>query len=142
LKTAASALVILGRGDVEIERAGDPVRTVSHVANAELMALIEGARMTVVGGGSLLLQALAFAAPCLTLPLHRDQYARVTQLQSIGAVRTTTPDPVAIATAAANLWLDEPMRMTLRKRSADLNLYNALPQALDALQHLLCPAGP
>ncbi|WP_036140310.1 hypothetical protein, partial [Aerolutibacter daejeonensis] len=105
--------------------------------NAELMALLAQADVALLGGGSLLVQALALGTPTLALPLQAEQAARVEWLARAGAVRVAPgAAPDVLVDALQRLQADEPSRAQLRTQAAALGLSNGLPAAVDALAAL------
>lgn len=105
--------------------------------NAELMALLGGAHAALLGGGSLLVQALALGTPVLALPLQDEQATRVAWLQRHGVLRVA-PDrgTTALADRLIALAGDAAAVGTLRTRIAMLDLHNGLDEAVAALAAL------
>jgi UDP:flavonoid glycosyltransferase YjiC (YdhE family) len=93
--------------------------------------------VALLGGGSLLVQALALGTPTLALPLQAEQAARVQWLARAGAVLTAPGSaPDVLADALLRLQSDEASRAELRVQAAALGLSNGLPAAVDALAAL------
>lgn len=114
-----------------------PAVDAGELPNAELMALLSHADVALLGGGSLLVQALALGTPTLALPLQAEQAARVEWLARAGAVLTSpgsTPD--VLTDALLRLHSDDGSRARLRAQAAALGLSNGLPAAVDALAAL------
>lgn len=114
-----------------------PAIDAGELPNAELMALLAQADVALLGGGSLLVQALALGTPTLALPLQAEQAARVAWLDRAGAVLTATASaPEALAEALLRLQADGPARARLRSQAEALGLANGLPAAAAALAKL------
>lgn len=115
-----------------------PARQVDALPNAELMAVLAGAEAALLGGGSLLVQALALGTPVLALPLQAEQAARVSWLEGAGAVKQADPrsDPAELAAALHTLADSDATRARLRDNARGLGLANGLPAAVEALAAL------
>jgi predicted glycosyltransferase len=108
------------------------------VDTADMANLIDGARLVAVGGGGLLIQALAMGKPCVVAAAGgRDQPRRIREILKLGAAVAAPPDPEPIADAAISLLQDAGSVDALETRARSLSLRNGLPQALDALALLL-----
>ncbi len=113
-------------------RAAPPEGSLPPLPNHELMALLAGARLGVVGGGSLVVQVLAVGTPAVALPLTREQRARTRWLAGAGALREVLDTAVpALAEAALALYREDERRTAQRAAARRLGLVNGLPQALD-----------
>jgi hypothetical protein len=111
-----------------------PALSTPVLPNAELMALLAGARVAVLAGGSLLVQALALGTPAVALPLQAEQTARVRWLVRAGAVQAAEEgEPEAIAEAARMLAGNDAARERLRSAGLALGLRNDLDAAVTAL---------
>lgn len=133
----APALVIRGDWPVgRIQQSGDVCQS-GPIPNAALMALIQSAQMAVVGAGSLLLQTLTLGTPTLATVLARDQASRLKVLSARNAVVECPANAATLASAARNLWVDDPQRKHLQAQMRSLGLSNGLDQALEALAALL-----
>ena len=119
-----------------------PAIAIDQLDNADLMALLSRADAALLGGGSLLVQALALGVPALALPLQDEQAARVAWLADRGAVvRLDTRDAQALATALCGLAGDAAARARLREGTAALGVRNGLPEATAALAALAAAGG-
>ncbi|MCF7221559.1 hypothetical protein [Marilutibacter chinensis] len=118
--------------------ARSPALQVDALPNAELMAVLAGAEAALLGGGSLLVQALALGTPVLALPLQAEQAARVGWLEDAGAVMRADPtaDAGELAAALRALADSDSTRARLRDNARGLGLGNGLPAAVEALATL------
>jgi UDP:flavonoid glycosyltransferase YjiC (YdhE family) len=117
--------------------ASAPAIDAGELPNAELMALLAHADAALLGGGSLLVQALALGVPVLALPLQREQSERVAWLASAAAVTATSSSDVStLAAGVRRLLGDAQARANLRQAAAALGLGNGLPEAVAALAAL------
>jgi len=108
--------------------------------NAQLMGLLREARLGVVNGGSLLLQALAQRTACIAAPISADQPERIARTAQRGYARPARLEAAAIATQAVSLLRDDAERDALQARLAELGLRNGVDVAVDAIGRLLPPA--
>lgn len=121
------AVACEGGGDVAVDA----------LPNAELMALLAASQVAVLGGGSLLAQALALEGCVLAVPLQEEQAARVRLLARHGAVVALPPaDEARIAARACALAADADARAELLRAARALGLRNGLDEAVDALLRL------
>lgn len=107
-----------------------------RVPNATLMALVAGARLAVVNGGGLLVQALAQGAACLALPMQEEQAGRIAAFEARGAVIGCAPQRQAVARAWADAWSDEARLDTLRRQARTLPLRNDLDAIVACIAEL------
>lgn len=114
-----------------------PAIDAGELPNAELMALLAHADAALLGGGSLLVQALALGVAALALPLQREQAERVAWLADADAVMATSSTDVATLAAGVRRLLDDAQaRANLRQAAAALGLRNGLSEAVAALAAL------
>jgi len=135
---AAARLAREGVATIAVAAPADaPAVDAGELPNAELMALLAHADAALLGGGSLLVQALALGVPALALPLQREQAERVSWLADAGAVVAASSSDVAALTADIRRLLDNaPARTRLTQATAALGLRNGLPEAVVALAAL------
>lgn len=120
---------------------GPNVVVLPAVATHEMIDLLSGARIAVINGGSLLLQALALKVPCVAAPVAGDQHARIARCARHGAVVPAALDARALSLATLAL-LREPAQLSaLQTRVAALGLRNGVEQAVSALERLLGSAA-
>lgn len=113
------------------------VRVLGTVPNGELMGLLQDARLAIVNGGSLLMQAIAQDTPCVAAPIADDQPPRIAETVRHGYVRAAALEPGALAEAALDLLLDDAARDALRGHLVELDLRNGLDVAVEGLAQLL-----
>lgn len=128
--TAATAASAAAPADV-------PLYCLGALAQGDLAALMQGARLVVANGGSTLLQALACAAPTIAVPIAGDQAERIRGCVRAGVARTAPLAAEAIGAAALALLADEPARAALARRAADLELADGVQTALRAMERLI-----
>lgn len=95
-----------------------------RMPNGILMGLVQQARLNVVNGGGLLVQALALGAACLAVPMQEEQANRIAAFAAREAVRTCAPRRADIAAAWRLLQEDASSLAPLRARAAMLGLRN------------------
>ncbi len=136
-------VAVLGPRFVPPEPPPRGVHVLETLPNAQLMGLVGDARIGVVNGGSLLLQAMAQHTPCVAAPIAEDQPARISSCAALGYVRTAALDAESLACEARALLDDEPARTALRGRLEVLNLRNGVEVAVEATARLVpAPARP
>jgi glycosyltransferase involved in cell wall biosynthesis len=113
------------------------VHVLGSLPNAQLMGLIGGARLGVVNGGSLLLQAIAQRTPCIAAPISEDQPARISSCAALGYVQPATLDAEALSRESCRLLDDETARAALRARLEALNLRNGVDVAVESASRLV-----
>jgi hypothetical protein len=114
---------------------------VPSLPNGQLMGMLRDARVGMVNGGSLLLQAMAQQSPCVAAPVADDQPRRIARAVACGYARSAVLDAAALAGAAAELLGADAEREALRGRLARLGLRNGVDIAAGAVGRLL-PAAP
>lgn len=107
------------------------------LASDEMLDVLAGARIAIVNGGSLLLQALALRVPAIAAPIAGDQPARIAACERQGIAIGARLDPAALAQATLSLLGDVARLDRLRARTRELNLGNGSEQAVDAIARLL-----
>jgi glycosyl transferase family 1 len=110
-----------------------PLRCVDVLPQAELVALMRGARLVVANGGSTLLQAIACGVPCVAAPIAGDQRERIRRCAAAGVALEAAPSAADLETKARALLEDEPARAALARRAAQLELADGIEVALAAL---------
>lgn len=116
------------------------LHVLGSLANGQLMGLLREARVAVINGGSLLLQALVQRTPCVAAPIAGDQPDAIAACVAQGFLRSARLDPASLAAAARELLSDAPGREDIRGRLEALDLRNGADIAVDAIERLL-PAG-
>jgi len=105
----------------------------ADLPQSDLAALLGHARVVLVNGGSTLLQALACGAACVTVPIARDQPARIRRCVAAGVAIAAPLTAEPMAQAAAELYADAAARTGLTRRAAALILADGIEVALGAL---------
>lgn len=95
-----------------------------RMPNRVLMGLVAQARLNVVNGGGLLVQALALGTACLAVPMQEEQAGRIAAFAARNAVRTCAPHRAAVATAWRSLQDDPSALGALRANAVALGLRN------------------
>jgi hypothetical protein len=109
---------------------------VAALPQADLAALMRGARLVIANGGSTLLQAIACGAPCVAAPIAGDQRERIRACAAAGVAVEAAPLAADLEAKARKLLEDEPARAALARRAAALELADGVDVALDALASL------
>ena len=140
---AAGVPTILVRGDWPPERQqrDGELLQVGALPNAQLMALLGGAQVALLGAGSVLVQALALGTACVATALAQDQRARLQELSRQQAVLAVGAEPAALAQHCQHLWADRAQQARLREAARALGLQNGLPLALARLATWLPPGA-
>ena len=125
-------------GGEENPGAANPPRLacVAALPQADLAALMRGARLVIANGGSTLLQAIACGAPCVAAPIAGDQRERIRVCAAAGVAVEARALAADLEAKARGVLEDETLRAALAKRAAALELADGVDIALDALESL------
>jgi glycosyltransferase involved in cell wall biosynthesis len=110
--------------------------------NATLMGLLQDARLAVLNGGSLLVQALAQRSPVVAAPIADDQPDRIAECARRGLIDAADFDAGDLCRKTLTLAADTDRRSELRARLAALGLRNGAEVAAEAVGRLLQLPGP
>ena len=113
------------------------VHVLGSLPNSQLMGMLRDARIGVINGGSLLLQAIAQRTPCVAAPIAEDQPERIASCAKAGYVRSAGLSASSLADGARALLEDEPGRVALRQRLEASGLRNGVDVAVDAVSRLV-----
>jgi spore coat polysaccharide biosynthesis predicted glycosyltransferase SpsG len=113
------------------------LRTPGFLQQADLLALMRGARLVIANGGSTLLQAIASGRPCIGVAIARDQAGRIRRCVSAGVAVAAPLEAGAIARRATLLLQDEGRLQSLAGRARALGLADGAEVAVRALTALL-----
>jgi glycosyltransferase involved in cell wall biosynthesis len=119
---------------------GARLRLPGPLPQADLAALMRGARLIVANGGSTLLQAIACGRPCIAVPIAGDQAQRIRRCVAAGLALAAPLDADAITQLAVELLRDDRRREALAGRAAAQGLADGVEVALNALDALLAAA--
>jgi hypothetical protein len=108
-----------------------------RMPNRVLMGLVRGARLNVINGGGLLVQALTLGAPCLAVPMQAEQAQRIAAFAAHDAVLTCAAQRAAVASAWRAASTDPAGLDALRERARALRLRNDLQAMIDELRAML-----
>jgi hypothetical protein len=109
---------------------------IAALPQADLGALMRGARLVIANGGSTLLQAIACGAAVVAAPIAGDQRERIRACAALGVAVEAAPHAADLKAKAQKLLEDEPARAALGARAAALGLADGIDIALDALASL------
>jgi hypothetical protein len=115
------------------------VHALANLPNGQLMGMLRDARVAMVNGGSLLMQAIAQQTPCVAAPIAADQPPRIARTAQCGYVRPVALEAGALAAEVVALLHDAAAREALRVRLAQLGLRNGLDVAIEGVGRLLPP---
>lgn len=121
----------------ELDSKNSQLVSVRSLPNSELMALVNGARLAVVNGGSLLLQVIAQSTPSVAAPIALDQQARVEACAKAGATQSADLTSDSLASTALKLLRDDLERAEMRRRIQSLGMENGVAVAVAAIDRLL-----
>jgi len=134
-------VLVLGpafRGDLP---AIDGVRALRAVPGPDMAALVGGARVAVLNGGSTMTQALALGCACVVAPIADDQRDRIRRCERLGLVRPAALGGAELAGGALALLADDRDRDGLIRRVHDSGVSNGLHLAVAELGRLLALGG-
>jgi hypothetical protein len=139
-RSGMPVVAVLGPRFAATEPRAPGLHLCAGLPNAQLMGMLRDARIGIVNGGSLLLQAVALGAPCVAAAISEDQPARITACAERGLVRPAELDAASIVSEAMRLLADD-ARDRLHSRLNELALTNGLEIAVEALARVLGPNG-
>jgi hypothetical protein len=116
---------------------GSTLRNVGMLPQAQLNALMRGAKLVLTNGGSTLLQAIACAKACVAVPIAKDQSERIRRCLAAGVAAVAPLQSANMMQIAQRLLSDEPARVALEQRAATLGLADGVDVALAALGGLI-----
>jgi hypothetical protein len=114
-----------------------PLHGFNALPQADLAALMGGARLVITNGGSTLLQAIACGRACIGVPIAQDQHQRIQRCVEAGVARAADLDATSMVQAAGEPLRDESARAALARRASDLQLADGIDVALAALVQLM-----
>jgi hypothetical protein len=114
-----------------------PVHVLASLPNAQLVGLLRDARVAVVNGASLMLQAMVQRVPTVAVPAGVDQPARIAACVQGGWVRSAPLEEDAIVAATVGLYRDAAALAQLRASLDTLGLGNGVATAVAAVERLL-----
>jgi ADP-heptose:LPS heptosyltransferase len=126
-----------GARDQGTADASRPLHGFNALPQADLAALMGGARLVITNGGSTLLQAIACGRACIGVPIAQDQPQRIQRCVEAGVARAADLDAMSMVQAAGELLRDESVRAALARRASDLQLADGIDVALAALIQLM-----
>jgi len=107
------------------------------LTGSQLIDLLGSARLAVINGGSLLLQALALKIPCVAAPVAGDQDARIRACERRGLLVATQLGVATLVRPTLALCADTARLREIENRLAELDLVNGVDAAVDAIEQLL-----
>jgi predicted glycosyltransferase len=119
------------------EKPVSALRCLAPLAQAELMALMRGARLVIANGGSTLLQGIACGCACIGVPIAADQKQRIDACVAADIARSSALRAADIAACAQALLGEESERAALARRAAHLGLADGVDIAMTALDGML-----
>jgi hypothetical protein len=119
----------------KLERPG--ITGIDSLDTASMIDLLAGARLAVINGGSLLLQAIALKVPSVCAPVARDQRQRIGACAALGLTVPSALDAAALAAATQSLLDNRAHRSSLRQRLETVSMNNGVHPAIDALARLM-----
>jgi hypothetical protein len=137
--TGVPVVAVLGSRFVAPPIVPDGVHALANLPNGQLMGMLRDARVGMVNGGSLLLQAIAQHTPCIAAPIADDQPPRIARTAQCGYVRPVALEAGALAAEAVALLRDTAALEALRARLVQLGLRNGLEVAIEGIGRLLPP---
>ncbi len=114
-----------------------PLHCFNALPQADLAALMGGARLVITNGGSTLLQAIASGCACIGVPIAQDQPRRIQGCIEAGVALAAKLDATSMVQAAGELLRDDLQRAALARRASDLQLADGIDIALSALIQLM-----
>lgn len=104
-----------------------------NLPNRVLMGVVAVARLNMINGGSLLVQALALGAACLAIPMQDEQAQRISGFHARHAVLTARATVEEVAIALRTALAAGVNTSALRARARGLGLSNDLALAIERI---------
>ena len=136
-ETGLPVVAVLGPRFTPPQPRSAGVHVLDTLPNSQLMGLLRDARLGVINGGSLLLQAIAQHTPCVAAPIAEDQPTRIASCTALGYVRPATLDAESLGREAMALLADDDVRTEMSDRLTALDLRNGVDVAVDAIARLI-----
>jgi hypothetical protein len=139
-RTGMHGVVVLGPTFAGLAPVADNLTVIPFVDNAELSWLLQHSDFSIVGGGSLLQQALALGVPVVAVPLTSDQSTRV---KAFAELRLCLQANIGSMTRIASDRLaHQDLRAELRDRTLGHNIAPGLDMAITRFANFMPAAGP
>jgi hypothetical protein len=106
------------------------------VPPGQMMDLLANARLAIINGGSLLLQALGTGTIAVAAPIAGDQPQRIEACVRLGLAAGSGLDVEELSARAVELLADIPRCDSIRDRTRQLSLGNGAQQAVAAIERL------
>jgi len=132
-------VAVLGARFVAPARLPAGVQVLPTLPNGQLMGMLRDAKVGLVNGGSLLMQAIGQDTPCVAAPIADDQPRRIQRTASLGYARAASLEEGPLADGVLALLRDDAARRQMRGRLVELDLRNGLEVALEGIARLLPP---
>ena len=111
---------------------------VPSLSNTHMIDVIHDARLLVIGGGSLVAQALACQRVCVAVPAGgKDQEVRIRQLSNLGVLAAAELHADSMSRAVVQLLQDLDRYRAMQVRVQELGIRNGLPDVIAGLERLL-----
>ena len=137
-RTALRCVVVMGPNfQGQLAATAPALIAVSALPGPEFVDLLAAAELAVIGGGSVIGQAVALGKLCVCAPAAADQPYRIARSVAAGLVIAAELDADAIATQTLALLDDVDAQQALRQVVAARGLTNGLPIAVQRLQSML-----
>ena len=133
LQLATAGIRTVYVGPVNTGETASNLQVIATLPQAELAALMRGAEIIVVNGGSTLLQGIACGRACVAIAIAKDQRERIRRCVAAGAAIDAPLAADAIAATALSIWHDGPKREALARCAADLELRDGIEVALQGI---------
>jgi predicted glycosyltransferase len=133
----ATADAVAPSGSPSSQSPSARLRCFNALPQAELAALMSGARLVIANGGSTLLQAIACGRACIAIPIAQDQYQRIQRCVDAGVAIAAKLEATSMVQAAGELLRDESARASLARRASALQLADGIDVAMAALTRLM-----
>lgn len=98
-KTGEHCVVVLGPNYPNAAQSLKGITVIKALPNAMLMAVLQNARCAVLGGGAMLVQAIALGTSSIAIAFAKDQPARISAIKKRGLISASQLDVASIVKA-------------------------------------------
>ncbi len=135
--TGAMCLVVSGPNYCGTHPSNPRLKLVPTVSSAEMIGLIQDARLLVINGGTTLVHGLAHRKVCVTVPLAHDQRRRIKRCKSRQLVIATELSTDDMQNSVVSILDDADRYSSIERRVGALEITNGAPRAVEALEKLV-----
>ncbi len=140
LQTGVKSLMVFGPNYPNAIPELKGVTTIKQLSTFDFINLLAGAKGAVLSGGETLLQAIGLHTPTLTVPVSKDQPARIQGCLARGLVLSCEPEYEAMLAEVSRLLQPEMTGQLIEKMESEVEM-NGLDICMNEIERLLAQNG-